>query len=492
MLKISIFYRHRPLSTTVTMQSETSTPILTTAPPKPAEVPGGVEDAAALLQSFASVPSLAKAWAFTSTDGVRVSLQLSQRNIPANNQRKFLTNFLLNEAVLEIGEADTSLPIDLRDATVIAPSPSGKRMLVVRAGNGETSAVFELWDRSRVVQEVHVPSALHGAVYNDGWFGTGVAWSPDESSIAYVAESPIAVKTPEWNAAAKGPDGKKKEGAGPKSWRGIGEFQEDWGELNTGKRSPALFVLDYPSGEVTAVQGLPEDSSFGQPQWSPDGSALIFVGWDHKAINFPNFPQRLGIVFCFNRPCALHAVQWPQPKERGAASSAIRITPISLSSAFSPRFSPDGKTLVMLSQAAAVESGVHSATPALLALSWPDVAPRVAATSPGGGPSPPPRKVVDVVWCPSDADAFPGLYCNVLPDQPFVGGSSTIVTTVQWRSTFAVVAVDVSSGVVHRITPNNGSSWSLLAVHQGKFYLIYYLILLLFSLLDYKSIIYGI
>lgn len=450
------------------MQSEPSAPILTTAPPKPAEVPAGVEDAAGLLQSFASVPSLAKAWAFTSTDGVRVSLQLSQRNLPANSQRKFLTNFLLNEAVLEIGEADTSLPIDLRDAAVIAPSPSGKRMLVVRSGgNGENSAILELWDRSRVVHEIDVPSALHGAVYNDGWFGTGVAWSPDESRIAYVAESPVAVKTPEWSVGLKGPDGKKKEGAGPKSWRGISEFQEDWGELNTGKRPPTLFVLETATGEVSAVQGLPEDASLGQPQWSPDGTALVFVSWDHKASNFPNFPQRLGIVFCFNRPCALHAVPWPQPKERGTASPAVRLTPASVPSAFSPRFSPDGNTLVMLSQNAAVETGVHSATPALLALNWPDVAAVVNSPS-SSGPLPPPRRVVDVVWRPSDEDAFPGLYCNVLPEQPFVGGSSTLVTTVQWRSKFAVVAVDVATGAVTRITPNNGSSWSLLATHPGK------------------------
>lgn len=48
-------------------------------------------------------------------------------------------------------------------------------------------------------------------------------------------------------------------------------MQEDWGELNTGKKAPALFVLNIPGGKVTAVSDLPEDSSTGQPVWTPDG-----------------------------------------------------------------------------------------------------------------------------------------------------------------------------------------------------------------------------
>lgn len=73
--------------------------------------------------------------------------------------------------------------------------------------------------------------------------GAGVAWSPDESLVAYVAEAPPPGKTPEWCGAAPGPDGKKAEGAAaPKGWRGQGEWQEDWGELNTGGLLVAVSV----------------------------------------------------------------------------------------------------------------------------------------------------------------------------------------------------------------------------------------------------------
>ena len=93
------------------------------------------------------------------------------------------------------------------------------------------SSQIDAWHAERVVRVVS--QALHGSIYNDGWFGSGAAWSADESKLAYVAEAPPPAKTPEWGARL-GPDGKKAEGAGPKGWRGVGEWSEDWGELNTG------------------------------------------------------------------------------------------------------------------------------------------------------------------------------------------------------------------------------------------------------------------
>lgn len=47
--------------------------------------------------------------------------------------------------------------------------------------------------------------------------------------------------------------------------------QEDWGELYTGKRAPAVFVADLRSWKVQRVGGLPAEHSFGQPVWAPSG-----------------------------------------------------------------------------------------------------------------------------------------------------------------------------------------------------------------------------
>jgi hypothetical protein len=133
--------------------------------------------------------------------------------------------------------------------------------------------------------------------------------------------------------------------------------------------------------------------------------------------------------------------------------------------------------------------------------------------------------VVDTVWNPTTPGDFPGLYCTSLPEQPFLPGSHTLLLTTQWRrcsrrpcraalappeqkrrlpagtgyllpaahtcqqiswqttdshlsitmlcwpalpcSYAAVVAVDVDSGSVTRVTPANGASWSLLAARDG-------------------------
>ncbi len=48
---------------------------------------------------------------------------------------------------------------------------------------------------NRVTKELLVPKKQHGGVYNDGWFGSGAAWSPDESRLAYVAEVSLPVAT---------------------------------------------------------------------------------------------------------------------------------------------------------------------------------------------------------------------------------------------------------------------------------------------------------
>ena len=133
------------------------------------------------------------------------------------------------------------------------------------------------------------------------------------------------------------------------------------------------------------VNWLPRRRAMHPPRAA--GDALIFVSWEHQSeLASARFPQRLGVVYCFNRPCSLQVVPWPQQQaEAPTAAAAVCITR-QLSSAFSPRFSPDGSTLVFLSQQNAVASGVHNATTTLHSLRWAD-----AQAALGGGMAPPPR-----------------------------------------------------------------------------------------------------
>lgn len=117
------------------------------------------------------------------------------------------------------------------------------------------------------------------------------------------------------------------------------------------------------------------------------GDGLVFAVWRHKAANFPHLAKRLGVVHCFNRPCALHAiaVASSQPAHSAApagedAAAATLLTP-GLQSAFAPRFSPDGRTLVFLSLETACATGVHCATAALHSLPWQWVPPHSPAAT---------------------------------------------------------------------------------------------------------------
>eukprot|EP00208_Stichococcus_sp_RCC1054_P004576 CAMPEP_0206148488 /NCGR_PEP_ID=MMETSP1473-20131121/36760_1 /ASSEMBLY_ACC=CAM_ASM_001109 /TAXON_ID=1461547 /ORGANISM="Stichococcus sp, Strain RCC1054" /LENGTH=792 /DNA_ID=CAMNT_0053545837 /DNA_START=314 /DNA_END=2692 /DNA_ORIENTATION=- len=464
----------------------------------PKDEPQGMQSEAALLEAFGSLPTISGAWLRASGNQQDIPLTLTvqsvQRNVSANAQRKFLTTFSLPR---EYGgqPLQPTFPVELKDVLLLSVSPSGSRTLVVRGGGDKASALLEVWGGGRLLRELSVPTTLHGAVYNDGWFAAGAAWSPDEQRVAYVAEAPADVQTPLWgNSASANEDkisggdadgnrsgavgddgqeigadgsdkkGKADEGAQPKTWRGVGTFQEDWGELNTGKRRPALFVLDTTSWHVVGVQGLPPGATAGQPVWTPSGDALVCVVWPHTAPNFPALPQRLGIVYCFNRPCALYAVAAPGTSAERAGDSdevceAVRLTKHSqLQSAFAPRFVPGGDQLVFLSQHAACVSGVHNGTTSVHSLPWRQNGAAGAAEAEA-------REVLAVVASPQ-GDGFPGLYTVGLLPQPIVGGR--LVTHTQWRDVGAIVAVDVDgASPPGRLTPQDGNSWSLLDCQAG-------------------------
>lgn len=104
-------------------------------------------------------------------------------------------------------------------------------------------------------------------------------------------------------------------------------FYEDWGENMVSKSIPVLCVLDVESGNISVLEGVPENISPGQVSsqsayvlppgawepclsnfpllitslwsclqafWAPGDTGVVFVGWWHE-------PFRLGIRFCTNR-----------------------------------------------------------------------------------------------------------------------------------------------------------------------------------------------
>ncbi len=84
-------------------------------------------------------------------------------------------------------------------------------------------------------------------------------------------------------------------------------------------------------------------------------------------------PQRLGIVYCMNRPCSLYSIKIPFTCKNNTPSDLnpqAKCLTEGLLSAASPKFAPGGDKLIFLSHDAAASTGVHHATAALKRLKW--------------------------------------------------------------------------------------------------------------------------
>eukprot|EP00884_Botryococcus_braunii_P019747 jgi/Botrbrau1/6456/Bobra.0034s0031.1 len=417
------------------------------------EEPQGMENAAQLLQNLSEIPTIKSASCISSPSesGFTLAVHYAQRNLLANAMRQYICSYNVSAGFMEPGQVAPrpSLPLELKDVLLVSQSPSGKKVLLVRAGSGETeAAILEVWGASRLLKELRVPKTLHGSIFNDGWFGKGACWSPDESKLAYTAEVPASVRTPEWGvgggtSATEGSSG--TSAAAPKGWRGVGPYEEDWGELFTGKRDPSIFVLDLATWSVSPLPSVPSKHALGQPCFLPSGQGVVYVGWPTKAHNFASLPEKLGIVYCVNRPCHLFlslledAAAGPEQRE------AICLTP-KQSSALSPIFNPMGSRLVYLSHEAAVDSGVHCATAALYQIPW---------GAEGNAAVGPPKVVVPVDTEPkNDPLRFPGLATTSLK-RLFLDERRLLVNT-QWRSYADVVLVDLESSAVVPASPRLG------------------------------------
>ncbi|XP_057428993.1 acylamino-acid-releasing enzyme isoform X2 [Lotus japonicus] len=418
-----------------------------------------------LLQEFTSMSTIDKAWLFKPDThiGGNASTQgmfcVSQPNLLANKRRKFILSSTISKQS-DSGSVEfewAPFPVEMTGVSVMVPSPSASKLLIVRnpeSGEG-TPSCFEIWTSSRLEKEFHIPQSKHASVYTDGWF-EGISWNSDETHIAYVAEEPSPPK-PAFNDL-----GYKKGGSDDKdygTWKGQGDWEEGWGETYAGKRQPALFVMNITSGEVQAVKGIDKSLSVGQVVWAPsnEGSAqyLVFVGWSFET-------RKLGIKYCYNRPCAVYAVKAPHKSKANETEiqsvedvQAFNLTR-TISSAFFPRFSPDGKFLIFLSARSCVDSGAHSATNSLHRIDWPrDVEPYQSAKV---------HDVIPVVLCAEDG-SFPGLYCSSILSDPWLSDGYTLIIPSIWHSSQVLLSVNVLSGDTLRITPADSNfSWSLLTL----------------------------
>ncbi|KAL5066857.1 hypothetical protein RYX36_017744 [Vicia faba] len=413
-----------------------------------------------LLPHFTTIPTIHKAWLFNNSLGI---FSFTQPDLLTNQTKTSILSCELVKQETDVKFQWTPFPIQISiHVSMIVPSPSASKLLLIRNPDNKQDATscFQIWSSSRLEKEFHIPQSMHGSVYNDGWF-EGVSWNLDETLIAYVAEEPSSTK-PVFNNMGYVKGGCAEKDIG--SWKGQGDWQEDWGETYSAKRRPTLFVININSGEVQSVKGIDKSLSVGQVVWAPfkDGleQYLVFVGWSSGT-------RKLGMKYCSNRPCSLYAVRAPHHESKSEEPEhhstqelhALNLTP-TISSALFPRFSPNGEFLVFLSAKSAVDSGVHNATNSLHRIDWPtDV--KLCQSS----------KVYDiipVVMCAEDG-CLPGLYCTTIHNNPWLSDNCTMIISSIWHSCEVLLSVNVLSGEVLRISPADSSfSWNLLTVNGNN------------------------
>ncbi|KAL6007305.1 hypothetical protein ACLOJK_032802 [Asimina triloba] len=417
-----------------------------------------------MLQEFTNFSTFDKAWIFKSDKGnsSRAMFSISQPNLIGNKRRKHILSSYISKGNIHSISFDWSpFPVEMTGVSAIIPSPSGLKLFVVKNGENGSATQFEIWGPSQLLKEIVVPQSVHGHVYADGWF-QGISWNLDETLVAYVAEEPPATKpTFDDLGYKKGASTCSDKDFG--SWKGQGDWEEDWGETYSGKRQPALFVFSIKSGDVRAVEGIDKSLSVGQVVWSPASSEgvqkyLVFVGWTAEC-GPQKVSRKLGIKYCYNRPCALFAIRHPFQELSNTTedlAAAMNLTR-GISSAYLPRFSSmdafeqinrSNRTLLNhchLQQLATVYNVLLN-----YRIAWSGQQEAFV--------------IVPVVMCPEE-DCFPGLYCSTFLSEPWLSDGRAIVMSSNWGSIQVILTIDVLSGKVSRITPTPSvHSWDILAV----------------------------
>lgn len=282
-----------------------------------------------------------------------------------------------------------------------------------------------------------------------------LSFSKSESSLIYTAEA----KAPEADESSDGVDRNAKY-----------RYIPDFGEKIYGKKRPTVYLFrwkpiqyedetegtkDDAEFEPTVVAlkpDLPKGSTFtfGQGIFSPKDEHIFVTGHEQTQEG-----RQLGPHGCWNHPSAIFKFELPDviPKDTDEITvSATRLTPPTVA-ARSPRAnlsdSGNSYTVVWLSNPV---GGPHMSAVSLWVLKSTEKEPKL---------------LIDSVHAPKSLDAFPGLYVDQLPSNPFVslgtpGTSSHIVTHSVRRSRHNVLRISLDSGEIDTLVDDARYSWTVL------------------------------
>lgn len=395
---------------------------------------------------------------FTSTDGDQVLATWSQRDV-VTSQRRFMSNGYIFQSS---GNFRSTPTVDVKDSSPMFYSPTKTRYIkfTTKGSDDDGKVIVELWAYDGGLELTwEIDPTLHGSVYTDEWFG-GVAWSPCERMVAYVAD----------RGRSKPKEDQSKDQqetwVSPLQHKFHENARDPFGEAYIKKRSPTLFIADVLKGCSYALTEDPKDRKqdffLGEPQWSPDGQLLVvtlrlspFLEVDTNGDSDEFWPTDLGVRYCYNRRSEIFAFPAPVYNEKPSPVSPnafILISDNAASDDFcctSPRFDETGKNLVYISTP---RKGITIQDDKVLPHNMTKVL-RYSHISAKGFSSP--RTLIPVPANPSSTD-FPGLYLHALPRKPFVNPKTLVFSSV-WGSLNKVLYLSLSldeSGYINGAPPS--------------------------------------
>lgn len=107
---------------------------------------------------------------FVSGSGSEAMFSISQPNLLANKRRKnLLASHIFRGSSGSVSFQWAPFPFEITGASLVVPSPSGSKLLIVRNPENQSPTRFEIWGSYEMEKEFHVPQSVHGSVYSDGW-----------------------------------------------------------------------------------------------------------------------------------------------------------------------------------------------------------------------------------------------------------------------------------------------------------------------------------
>lgn len=386
-------------------------------------------------RTLAQIPVISDAKIFANANIINATW--TQRNLERGKMSNFSMNFHLDQNLKTIAK---TLPIELITESLISTSPSEKFRAVLRdIDNKEKKQFLEIWDQQKLFRSVDLTALdLHGDVYSDGEFRS-FDWSPDETKILYIAEQKPKKSEPFYKRKAPS----KESGDSDKKDFTPGfeyEYQEDWGEQLVGKKFSTIALYDIETDSVNILEGIPEGVCPGKVIWSPDG--LYVVG-----IALKTTPRKLGLIYCSNRESTIFRLDLHgNYSEINLINKCVK----------SPRFTPDGGSLIWLQRDA---GGAHASCMALYKTNLP-----ITANSQ-------PEIIVDIVkknLTISDEVIFYGLFNTGFPKRCWTDDGRLILTTPQ-KYEMKSYLVDINSKKIIEIPLSqiNSSSQIVLDVKNN-------------------------